>query len=275
MALTIRKPYVLNTTNLGSPKVTANAAVDALNINNLKPQILTVIACAAINTNLVSPGVIDGITLSNGNLVLLKNQVSGIQNLIYKYDLGTDTLVQDEWATQQINNNNISLVYVLRGATLANQFFKLTNFNPSIGVDTLIFIGVDTTQTEANRIVQTGLADSVNGLIAGDFVALDVTGYMVKAVATSATLFRAQGVVIASALPGQAVLFVTRGYYTSPAYNFFTSDINRNLWVSAGVPGNYALNAPTTTGQYQYLLARVLSSSAIYLLTDSQTYTIA
>lgn len=111
--------------------------VDNSNIANLDYKQSVRVATTS-NINLSGLLTVDGITLVNGNRVLVKSQSSSINNGIY-------IVRSDSWLrAPDFNSNNEvtsgSLVFVEQGDDNANTFWFLSNPNPiTIGTTGLIF----------------------------------------------------------------------------------------------------------------------------------------
>jgi len=110
------------------------------------------------NTNIANNVLtMDGVTLADGDLVLLKNQSTGTQNGIYTR--GTDDkLTRVSWADSTADLAQGLVIHVLEGDTQADTFWQMTNDAPTLGTDALVFASFDaygaTSENTANKIAK-------------------------------------------------------------------------------------------------------------------------
>ena len=92
------------------------------------------------NITLTSVTSIDGITLADGDRVLVKNQTTGSENGIYTYTLSTTTLARSSDADTGTELNAGVFVFVEEGTVNADNGFVLVTDNPvTIGTTSLSF----------------------------------------------------------------------------------------------------------------------------------------
>ncbi len=123
-------------------------------------------AASTGNVTVASPGAsIDGVTLSNGDRVLLKNQSSGAENGIYVFNGAASPLTRATDADSGTELADGSAVFVGEGTTNANTAWVQTANNPvTIGTTATTwaqFGGGGTSYTEGNGIDITGNVVSV------------------------------------------------------------------------------------------------------------------
>lgn len=157
--------------NLTTPSATGDAAnksyVDTIigSLNSAYKYRVVRVASTA-NVTISNPGtaVFDGVTLSNGDLVLLKNQTAGAENGIYVFNGSSSAMTRnadsDAW-----NEIPGSLVDVLEGTVNASTRYKNTNSSTGTLGTTAITYSADNTGnlTAANFVDGETPAGTVNG----------------------------------------------------------------------------------------------------------------
>lgn len=93
------------------------------------------------NVNVASPGTaIDGVTLTNGDRVLLKNQSTGSQNGIYDFNGSGSALTRSSDANTDAQVKDGLTVFVGEGTVNGNTTWQLTTNNPIVvGTTSLAF----------------------------------------------------------------------------------------------------------------------------------------
>ena len=141
---------VLNGLDLNSQRLqnlgAASALTDAVNlgqVNNLINGLSwhgALIAASTGNVNLASPGTtLDGITLANGQRVLLKNQTDATQNGVYIFNGSASALTRAADGVQGTLNGGAAF-YVEAGTTNGDKGFTLTTDDPiTVGTTALAF----------------------------------------------------------------------------------------------------------------------------------------
>lgn len=126
------------------------------------------------DTNLSSPpSSIDGVTLSDGNRILIKNQISGATNGIYIWHSSGMTRAADYNFLPSGEISNGDLIPVLSGNTYANTLWVLATQNPIVSGDTLTFTPFSTPGNYSGGIGINviGTVISLNGsALAGDHI---------------------------------------------------------------------------------------------------------
>lgn len=108
---------------------------------------------AATTANLASLSgllTVDGITLTSGNRVLVKNQTTGSQNGIWAASSGSWTRATDYDADTKAEHSLI--VYVQDGTTNGNKYFKVDQKKPIIGTTALTFTEILGSTGDGNGI---------------------------------------------------------------------------------------------------------------------------
>src|SRR4051794_20133741 len=128
--------------NLGAPSLATDAAtktyVDAA-IQGLKWKAAAVAASTG-NVSLAAPGAaLDGITLTNGDRILLKDQTSGADNGLYVWTGAATALTRSTDADTAAKVLGMA-VTVMRGSTNADRQFNLITDAPiTLGTTALVF----------------------------------------------------------------------------------------------------------------------------------------
>lgn len=161
-----------------------SSATDAVNLQQLQAYVKglswkgAVRAASTTSVTLSAPGAsIDGVTLSNGDRVLLKNQATGSQNGIYQFNGASGAMTRTVDATNASGSpDNVQTltaglaVYVTEGTTNADTAWTLTT-DGTITVDTtsLAFtqFGGGQTYTAGNGIAITSGSVSVTAATNG------------------------------------------------------------------------------------------------------------
>lgn len=123
---------------------------------------------AASTANVTLSGTVltlDGVTLADGDYVLLKDQNTGSQNGVYVR--GTDDkLTRATYADSTADLANGLVVHVLKGSTNADQFYQMTNDAPTLGSTSLVFAqydayGAGTDGSGGNKILKTNATGDI------------------------------------------------------------------------------------------------------------------
>ena len=152
----------------------ASALTDAVNlgqVNNLLNGLSwhgAVMAASTGNVSIASPGTaLDGVTLANGQRVLLKNQTDATQNGVYIFNGSASALTRAADGVQGTLNGGAAF-YVEAGTTNGDKGFTLTTDDPiTVGTTALAF-----SQFSGSGIAYTaGTGITINGAV----VAIDPT----------------------------------------------------------------------------------------------------
>lgn len=103
------------------------------------PQMSVVAASTANVDESFAPAIIDGVSLVSGERVLLKDQTDPIENGVYVFAGAGNPMAR---ATDLDNDSEFKYgvkVYVREGTAHADQTFKLTSDNVTVGVDAISF----------------------------------------------------------------------------------------------------------------------------------------
>lgn len=122
------------------------------------------LASTANVANLASVTVIDGITLANGDRVLLKNQSTPSQNGIYSYTLSTTTLARAVDADTSIELQLNQYYFVTAGSTNIASGWFISTSPVTLGTDPIQFaqFSASTSYTAGAGLTLTGSTLSVN-----------------------------------------------------------------------------------------------------------------
>ena len=181
--------------NFGNQRLMAiadpQAETDAINLQSARRLVQGVTsrkeavrAASTTNVTIASPGTtIDGVTLSNGDRVLLKNQSTASQNGIYDFNGSSSALTRSADADTDAELKSGSQVFVSEGSTLDNTTWQLITNAPIIvgttGQSWAQTSGTATTYTNGNGLSLTGttfavLPDPAGGLaVSASGVAVD------------------------------------------------------------------------------------------------------
>lgn len=153
--------------NLGAPSAATDAAnkmyVDSVaqGLATKESVVVATVVPGVLATSFASGQTIDGVVLTTGNRILVKDQTNGIENGIYDVTIGTPTRSFD---LNTGNNAGGSYTFVSSGTVNSNQGFvcsNVNNVNDVVGTDSLTF----TQFTGVAEIdVSTGLVKSGNTL---------------------------------------------------------------------------------------------------------------
>ncbi|QDH91745.1 hypothetical protein SEA_PHRAPPUCCINO_70 [Mycobacterium phage Phrappuccino] len=169
---------------VASPASPTDAANKSYVDNLVKGQVWKVGVRVASTTNvdILAPGtVIDGITLANGDSILLKNQSSETDNGIYVYTSASAALTRRDDANSADTLVPNTTVYVAEGDTNADTAWTLTTDAPiTVGTTNLTFAqsGGVAPYTAGDGLDLNGMEFSVKsgtGIIVGDEVSIDTT----------------------------------------------------------------------------------------------------
>jgi hypothetical protein len=143
-----------------------------------KEPVLVASALGVNVPNLAAVTVIDGVTLPDGARVLLKDQTTGSENGIYRYDLATTTLVR-AYDMDSGTEANGAAVWVLSGATNSDSLQFQTIDSVTIGTTAMVWVRQNASYTADNKTLEV----SANQFKANVYTAL--TGAIAAGVATN------------------------------------------------------------------------------------------
>lgn len=129
-------------TNLATPTVSTDAAnkayVDGISTGISWKQSVRVASTSNLTlSNTINGSVVDGVTLSTGDRILIKNQTIGSENGIYVIQVGSPTRATDaDVGTELIS----SACFVQSGTVNADTAWVCTNDNITIGTTSLTFV---------------------------------------------------------------------------------------------------------------------------------------
>jgi hypothetical protein len=101
------------------------------------PRVATTVA-GTLATSFASGQSVDGVTLITGDRILIKNQVSGVENGVYDVQVGAPTRASDFAAALAVSSY---AMYVIEGSANAGSAWSCTNAAGSdvVGTDALVF----------------------------------------------------------------------------------------------------------------------------------------
>lgn len=143
-----------------------------LGVNSSKAVKVPCRVATTANISLSGLQTLDGITLAEGDRVLVKNQTSGVQNGIYDASSGAWVRSPDFDGAYDITRG--TMVFVVEGATGGGLFFKVANnAEPTIGTDALVFSSTNLPLSgtfvtgDAFGVDYSGTTDSYAAMLAG------------------------------------------------------------------------------------------------------------
>lgn len=174
-------------TNLADPSASTDAAnknyVDnvASGLTWKQPVRVATTANGALTTAYANGQTIDGVALTTGMRILIKDQTTGSENGIYTVNAtGAPTRATDADSTAELQS---ATVYVVAGTTNADKAFTQTANDPVVGTTALVWaqVGGGTTYTAGNGInisgtTVTAVAAASGGVTVGvGGIAIDTT----------------------------------------------------------------------------------------------------
>lgn len=207
--------------NMGNQRITAvadpQAETDAINLQAARRLVQGVTSrkeavrvVSVTNLNVASPGTaIDGVTLSNGDRVLLTAQSTASQNGIYDFNGSGSALTRSADANDDAELKPGTQVFVSEGSVNDNTSWQLTTNAPIVvGSTNLTWAqtGAGTSYTAGNGLSLAGSTFSVTPK-SNAGIAVDGTG--VSVVAAGGLSVGASGVVIASSAAGNGLTLTT------------------------------------------------------------------
>lgn len=255
-------------TNVAAPTDSADAAnkayVDQIATLSIKWKNPVRVATTA-NIDLASaPAAIDGVTLANGDRVLVKNQTAGAENGIYVFNGSGSAMTRAEDFDSSSNPDEVSgaTVIVTEGTTYDNlQFTLATHGTITLGTTTLDFVqSSGAGQIEAGA----GMTKTGNTLAVGG--------------TAGRITVNADSVDISADYVGQASI-TTVGTITTGVWNGTTVDVEHGgtgatTFTSKGIVygnGTGALQVTNAGSQYQSLIAGADGTPAFGALALNQS----
>jgi hypothetical protein len=202
-------------TNVGAPAVSSDAVTKQY-VDNVATGLVWKMAVrvgATSNVSLTSPGTIDGVTLANGNRVLLMGQTNAAQNGIYVFSGGALTRAAD--ADQDAEMPSGTAVTVTEGTANGNKTYNLITDDP-ITVATKLAankgLAVDTSGLAFVTKTAGGLTTDASGasivVKANSGIAVDATGVSVVLATNKGLTEDANGVAV---VPGNGIALDSAG----------------------------------------------------------------
>jgi hypothetical protein len=207
--------------NMGNQRITAladpQAETDAINLQSARRLVAGVTSrkeavrvAAVTNITLASPGAsIDGVTLSNGDRVLLTAQSTASQNGIYDFNGAASALTRSADADSSDEVKPGTQVFVSEGTANGNTTWQITTDGPIV-LDTTALTwaqtGAGATYTAGNGLTLTGSSFSVNPLTNGG---ITVAAGGVSVTAGAGISVGSGGVAIATSAAGNGLTIST------------------------------------------------------------------
>lgn len=207
--------------NMGNQRITSladpQADTDAINLQSARRLVAGVTsrkeavrAAAVTNITLATPGSsIDGVTLSNGDRVLLTAQTTGSQNGIYDFNGAASALTRSVDADSSEEVKPGTQVFVSEGTANGNTTWQITTDGPIVlGTTSLTWAqtGAGATYTAGNGLNLTGSSFSVAPATNGG---ITVGAGGVSVTAGAGISVGAGGVAIATSAAGNGLTLTT------------------------------------------------------------------
>jgi len=204
--------------NFGNQRLIAiadpQAETDAINLQSARRLVQGVTnrkeavrAASTTNVTVASPGTaIDGVTLANGDRVLLKDQSTGSQNGIYDFNGSASPLTRSADADSDVEVKPGTQVFVSEGSANGNSTYQITTDGPIVvGTTALVWAQTSsggTTYSAGNGLTLTTNTFSVNPLTNGG---ITVAAGGVSVTAGAGISVGSGGVAIASSAAGNGL----------------------------------------------------------------------
>lgn len=236
-------------TNLAIPTIGTDAAsktyVDgvAQGLSTKNSAVAATVAAGTLSSSFANGTVIDGVTLATGNRILIKNQVSGVENGIYIVNASGAPTRTDDFDTG--SDTAGSYIFIETGSFNVSSGWVCTNLSPTdiVGTDAINF----TQFSGAGQIIAgTGLSKSGNtlslvtpvtiangGTGASSYATNEVIFYNGSALVGATNFLYDGATLINNKASGSLIAFsstVASGSYGISAY----TDSTNSLWVGLG-----------------------------------------
>lgn len=215
------KRYLGTGYDMGNQRVLSVAdpqgATDAVNLQSAQRLVAGITSrkeavrvASTTNVTLATPGAsIDGVTLANGDRVLLKDQSTGSQNGIYDFNGSGSALTRSADADVSAEVKPGTQVFVSEGTVNGNTTWQITTDGP-ITLNTTALVWAQTSAgasyTAGNGISLSGGAFSVSPATNGG---ISVAAGGVSVVAAGGLTVGATGVVLAASAAGNGLTLTT------------------------------------------------------------------
>ncbi len=254
--------------NFGNQRLMAvadpQAETDAINLQSARRLVQGVTSrkeavrvASTTNVTIASPGTaIDGVTLSNGDRVLLKNQSTGSQNGIYDFNGSGSAMTRSADADSDTELKPGAQVFVSEGTTLGDTTWQLTTNAPIVvgttsqtwaqtgGSGTTYSAGnglaLNTTTFSVTPKSNAGIAVDANGVavIAGNGITVDSGGVSINTTAAGNGLTISTGVLAVGAGTGISVAADAVAIDTAVVVRKYAAAIGNASSTSIAVPHN-------------------------------------
>lgn len=211
------KRYLGTGYDMGNQRVLAVAdpqgATDAVNLQSAQRLVAGITSrkeatrvASTTNVTIATPGAtIDGVTLSNGDRVLLKDQSTASQNGIYDFNGASAALTRSADADNSTEVKPGTQVFVSEGTVNGNTTWQITTDGPiTLGTTSLVWAqtGAGASYSAGNGISLSGGSFSVNPLTNGG---ISVAAGGVSVIAAGGLTVGSTGVVLAASAAGNGL----------------------------------------------------------------------
>jgi phage-related tail fiber protein len=276
------KRYLGTGYNFGNQRVLAvgdpQSATDAINLQSAQRLVAGITSrkeatrvATTGNISVSSPGsAIDGITLSNGDRVLLKDQSAGAENGIYDFNGAASALTRSVDADSSTEVKPGTQVFVSEGTVNGNSTWQITTDGPIVlGTTALTWAqtGSGTSYSAGNGITLTGSSFAVNPASNGG---LSVAAGGVSVVAGGGLSVGASGVVLAASSAGNG-LTLTSGILAVGAGTGITVAADAVSIDTAVVTRKYAVSIGNASSTSIAVVHGLGTKDITYSVQDSTT----
>lgn len=239
--------------NMGNQRVIAvadpQAETDAVNLQAARRLVQGVTSrkeavrvSATTNITLATPGAtIDGVTLANGDRVLLTAQSTGSQNGIYDFNGASSALTRSADADSDAELKPGSQVFVSEGTVNGNATYQLTTDGPIVvGTTAQTWAqtgGAGVTYTAGNGLTLTGSSFAVNPATNGG-LAVSASGVAVNSTIAGNGLTITNGVLAVGSGTGITVSADAIAVDTSTIVRKFAANVGNGALTSVPVVHN-------------------------------------
>lgn len=247
------KRYLGTGYSMGNQRVIAvadpQAETDAVNLQSARRLVQGVTsrkeavrAAATTNITLASPGTsIDGVTLANGDRILLTAQSTGSQNGIYDFNGSGSALTRSADADSDAEVKPGSQVFVSEGTVNGNATYQLTTDGPiTVGTTAQTWAqtgGAGASYTAGNGLTLAGSSFSVNPASGGG-LAVSASGVAIAAAAAGNGLTLTAGVLAVGSGTGLSVTADAVAIDTSVVVRKFAANVGNGALTSVPVAHN-------------------------------------
>lgn len=230
------------------------------------------------NINIASPGTtIDGVTLANGDRVLLKDQSTGSENGIYDFNGSSSALTRSGDADSSTEMKPGTQTFVSEGSVNGNTTWQITTDGPvTLGTTALVWAqtgGSGNTYSAGNGLALTGTSFAVNPAANGG-LSVGASGVSIASSVAGNGLTLTTGVLAVGAGTGVSVAADTVGIDTSVVVRKFAQAIGNGSATSIAVSHNLGTR-DITYSVYDVTTNEFVEVDAVATDTNTLTLTFA